>query len=351
MSIRVLVVDDSAVVRQTLERELGRLNGIEVIGTAHDPYIARDKILQLKPDVLTLDVEMPRMDGITFLHRLMKHHPLPVIIVSSIAKEGSPVALEAIDAGAVDVIAKPGAAYSVGDMAVELGEKIRAAATVNLKQISELKKGMETSKRLAPQAMSKTTDQIVAVGASTGGTQAIECYLLGMPANCPPTVIVQHMPAGFTKSFAERLNQVCQPEVKEAADGDTIIPGRVLVAPGHSHMLVRRSGAKYFVEVKDGPLVDRHRPSVSVLFQSVAQNVGRNSVCVMLTGMGTDGAKGMLAIKNAGGRTIAQDEKSCVVYGMPRAAVEIGAVEQSLPLDRIAGKVLEIAEHGLKVQN
>ena len=347
MAIQVLVVDDSAVVRQTLERELSAMEGIKVVGTALDPYHAREKILALKPDVMTLDIEMPKMDGITFLQKLMKHHPLPVIIVSSIAKEGSKVALEAIDAGAVDVIAKPGAAYSVGDMAVELAEKIRAAAKLNMTRVREIHQRVKSQALIRPKALSRTTDQIVAIGASTGGTQALEAYLQGYPANCPPTVIVQHMPAGFTKSFADRLHELCEPEVREAVDGDSIIPGRVLIAPGNKHMVVKRSGAKYYVEIKDGPLIDRHRPSVSVLFQSVAQNVGPNSVAVMLTGMGTDGAKGMLSIRKAGGKTIAQDERTCVVFGMPKAAIDIGAVDTVLPLEDIAPKVLSIAEHGL----
>jgi two-component system chemotaxis response regulator CheB len=340
MSIRVLVVDDSAIVRQSIERQLSQTADIEVIGTAPDPYIARDKILQLCPDVVTLDIEMPRMDGITFLRKIMKYRPVPVVIVSSLAKKGSQVALDALSAGAVDVIAKAGEAYSLGDMTVELVEKIRAAAAVNMEKILSQVSTAAQPKSANRLSMTKTTNKVLVIGASTGGTQAIESIITQFPSNCPPTVIVQHMPAGFTKSFAERLNNLSAPEVKEAENGETIIPGRVLIAPGNFHTLVKRSGAQYFVEIKEGPLVDQHRPSVSVLFQTAAQFVGANAVAVMLTGMGSDGAKGMLKIKEAGGITIAQDEKSCVVYGMPRAAVECGAVQEVLPLSEIAAKII-----------
>lgn len=339
MSIKVLVVDDSAVVRQTLERELSRDPDIEVVGSAADPYIARDKIIALKPDVITLDIEMPRMDGLTFLRKLMVHHPMPVIIVSSLSKSGSEIALEAVQSGAIEVMCKPGGAYTVGDMSVELREKIKSAARANLKltAIDHSKIGVIQSTALA-----KTTDKVIILGASTGGTQAIEALLKSFPANAPGTVIVQHMPAGFTKAFSDRLNQICKVEVKEAENQDSVAPGKVLIAPGNFHMMIKRSGARYYVEVKEGPLVGHHRPSVDVLFQSAAQNVGKNAIGVMLTGMGHDGAAGMLKMKEAGAVNFAQDEKSCVVYGMPRAAVENGSVHHVLPLDQIAGRIFKI---------
>jgi len=339
MPIKVLVVDDSAIVRQTLEKELSADPEICVVGTAPDPYVARDKIVQLKPDVLTLDIEMPRMDGISFLRKLMKHFPLPVIIVSSLAKEGSQTALDAIHAGAVDVICKPGPAYSIGDMGIQLREKIKAASRVNLANVIAQ---VETSavRVSGLKALSQSTNKVIVIGASTGGTQALERILTHLPANSPGVVIVQHMPAGFTKSFADRLNELCEVEVKEATTGDTIIPGLVLIAPGNEHMLIKRSGAQYFVEIKSGPLVGHHRPSVDILFRSAATYLGGNAIAVMLTGMGSDGSQGMLEMKKAGALCVAQDEASCVVYGMPKAAVECGAVDHILPLDQIAGYVL-----------
>lgn len=341
MSIKVLVVDDSAVVRQTLERELIKNGDISVVGTAQDPYIARDKIVQLKPDVITLDIEMPRMDGITFLKKLMHHYPLPVIVVSSLAQKGSELALEALDSGAVEVMAKPGAAYSVGDMAIELAEKIRAAYAAKDRVRVEPKKEIKIERH---KPLLKTTQKVVVIGASTGGTKAIENVITRYPTNAPGTVIVQHMPAGFTKSFADRLNQMAEVDVREAVDGDSILPGVVLVAPGNMHTLVKRSGANYFVEVKDGPLVERHRPSVEVLFNSASQSLGPNGIGVMLTGMGRDGSKAMRKFKDSGAKTIAQDEASCVVYGMPKAAVEEGAIDQVMHLDKIADAILKLAE-------
>lgn len=339
MTVRVLIVDDSAVVRQTLEQELGQDAGIEVVGTAADPYIARDKIVALKPDVLTLDIEMPRMDGISFLRKLMKHHPIPVVIVSSLSKEGSQIALEAIGAGAVDVMCKPGAAYSVGDMSIQLREKVKAAAKVNPQLLKSV--GVSSSATLVPQALAQTTNKVVLLGASTGGTQAIEVFLRDYPANAPGTVIVQHMPAGFTKAFAERLNKLSRVDVSEAKDGDRINPGKVLIAPGNYHLLIKRSGAQYYVEVKEGPLVGHHRPAVDVMFKSGAQHVGANAIGVLLTGMGVDGAQGMLKLREAGAFTIAQDEASCVVFGMPRAAIDAGGVAEVVPLDRITKRVLD----------
>lgn len=343
MAIRVLVVDDSAVVRQTFEKELGKVADIEIIATAPDPFIARDKIIELKPDVITLDIEMPRMDGLTFLKKLMHHFPLPVIVVSSLAKSGSEIALEALDSGAVEVLAKPGAAYSVGDMTIELAEKIRSAYASRHK-ISK-KETQNTEQVTTPlKALTKTTHKVCVIGASTGGTKAIEHIIKQYPANAPGTVIVQHMPAGFTKSFAERLDRISNVSVKEAENGDSIVPGTVLVAPGNFHTLVKRSGAKYFVEVKEGPLVERHRPSVEVLFNSSVQSLGPNAIGVMLTGMGKDGANAMAKLHETGAKTIAQDEASCIVYGMPKAAVDCGAIDEILHLDKIAKRIIDLGD-------
>lgn len=340
MAVKVLIVDDSAVVRQTLEKELARDSEIQIVGTAPDPYVARDKIISLKPDVITLDIEMPRMDGISFLKKIMHYHPVPVVILSSLAASGSQTALDAIEAGAVEVVCKPGSAYSIGEMSIELCEKIKSAAAANL---SLLRNRLSTATDSKPQikALSKTTNKVLVIGASTGGVQAIESVLTRFPANAPGTVIVQHMPAGFTKSFSERLNGICSVEVKEAQNGDSVTPGRVLIAPGNFHMLLKRTGAQYFVEIKEGPLVNRHRPSVDVLFQSAATAAGSNAIGVMLTGMGDDGAKGMLKLREAGGKCAAQDEKTSIVYGMPRAAYECGAAEVLLPLDKIANYLIE----------
>jgi two-component system chemotaxis response regulator CheB len=341
--IRVLVVDDSAVVRQIFQQELSKDPQIEVVGVAPDPYIARNRIVELKPDVLTLDIEMPRMDGVTFLRKLMQHSPIPVVIVSSLAAKGGALALEAMDAGAVDIMCKPGSAFSVGDMSIELIDKIKAAASARV----TARTAVPTIKSAAGPAslsMTKTTNKVVAIGASTGGTEALTRVLTVLPANCPGIVIVQHMPEHFSRSFAERLNTLCPFEVKEAADGDTVVPGRALIAPGNFHMLMRRSGARYYVQVKSGPLVGRHRPSVNVLFKSVAQYVGSNAVAVMLTGMGADGAEGFKEMKDQGAKTIAQDEKSCVVFGMPKEAIATGACDHVLPLDHIPAKMLKLAE-------
>ena len=341
--INVLVVDDSAVVRQTLESELSKDPEINVVGTAPDPYIARDKIISLKPDVITLDIEMPRMDGLTFLRKLMHHHPIPVIIVSSLSTQGSEIALEAIQAGAVEVMAKPGAAYKVGDMSIMLRDKIKSAAAVNLKKFST-KENTEQIKPVTNLSLSKTTNKIVILGASTGGTQAIETVIKMLPSNSPGILIVQHMPAGFTNAFAKRLNSITSLEVKEAESGDTVSNGKVLIAPGNKHMVVNRSGAQYFVEVKDGPLVGHHRPSVDVLFQSAAMHVGKNAIGVMLTGMGSDGSKSMLKMKEAGAVNIAQDESTCIVFGMPKCAIEAGAVDHVLPLTDIAAKIISLSQ-------
>lgn len=337
MSIRVLVVDDSAVVRKIFTSELERDPGIKVVGAAPNPYVARDMIVALKPDVITLDVEMPRMDGITFLRRLMKYHPMPIIVVSSLTPQGGHVAMEALDAGAVDVMCKPGASYTVGDMAVDLIEKIKAAALVKVSAITEKTKAGPPKARMS---LTRTTDKVVAIGASTGGTQALQKVLQEMPHNAPPIVIVQHMPENFTKAFADRLNDICDIEVREAVDGDSVIPGLALIAPGNQHMLLTRSGARYQVQIKQGPQVNRHRPSVDVLFRSVARYAGANSLGVILTGMGGDGAAGMLEMKQNGAYTIAQDEASCVVFGMPKEAIKLGGVDLVLGLDKVCGGIL-----------
>jgi len=335
--IKVLVVDDSAIVRQVLSRELSKANDIEVIGTAPDPYIARDKIVHLKPDVMTLDIEMPRMDGITFLRKVMKHHPVPTIIVSSLTPKGGQMAMEALATGAVDVICKPGAAYTVGNIADILVDQVRAAAHIDC---SRLKRSDTVPIKRSTLAMTKTTNKIIAIGASTGGTKAIEEVLTVMPRNAPGIVIVQHMPEKFTRSFADRLNTICQIEVREAQSGDSVIPGLALIAPGNYHMIVRRSGARYYVENKQGPPVYHQRPSVEVMFNSVAQFVGQNAVGVILTGMGADGAKGLLTMREAGAVTIAQDEKTSIVWGMPGEAVKMDAAVKVLPLQKIAEEAL-----------
>ena len=341
MSIKVLIVDDSAVVRKILSSELQKDPAIDVVGTAQDPYIARDKIVELHPDVITLDIEMPRMDGISFLRRLMAHFPLPTIVVSSISPQGSRVAVEALAAGAVEVMCKPGESYAVGDMARELAEKIKIAASVQVKRIVPVSANAATTRDSL--AMTKTTNKVVAIGASTGGTQALESLLRRLPANSPAIVIVQHMPENFTKAFADRLDSVCQIEVREAVNGDAVVRGRALVAPGNHHLLLNRSGANYFVQVKQGPSVNRHRPSVDVLFKSVAKFAGANAVGVILTGMGADGAAGMLEMKNSGAHTIAQDEASCVVFGMPNEAINLVGANIVLPLDNIGAEVLRNA--------
>lgn len=339
MKTRVLIVDDSAIVRSILVKELGRDPEIEVVGTAPDPYVARDKIVKLRPDVITLDIEMPRMDGITFLKKLMKHYPVPVVIVSSLTAAGGALALEAIDAGAVDVMCKPGAAYTIGDLTIELADKIKSAAMVD---VSKHCKTQIPAPRKKIAAMTMTTNKVVAIGASTGGTQALQAVLSAMPVSSPGIVVVQHMPEHFTRSFAERLDQLCEIEVKEAEDGDSVIPGRALIAPGNYHMLLRRSGARYYVQVKTGPLVCRHRPSVEVLFKSVAKYAGQNAIGVIMTGMGGDGAEGLLKMKEAGARTIAQDEKSCVVFGMPKEAIARGGAEKVVPLNVIAETICSL---------
>lgn len=342
-NIKVLVVDDSAIVRKVLSEELSHERGIEVIGTAPDPYVARDKIVRLKPDVITLDIEMPRMDGLTFLKKLMRHYPLPVIIVSSLTRQGGKLAMEAMSLGALEVISKPSAAYSVGDMSVQLADKIRAVAHVNMKRGAQAVEAIvPVRQELSSKALSDTTNKIIAIGASTGGTEAIKVVLSALPPNCPGIVVVQHMPAKFTTSFAERLHSLCAVTVKEAQDGDSVVNGTVLIAPGNYHMLLRRSGARYYVQVKTGPMVHHQRPSVDVLFKSVADYAGSNAVGIILTGMGADGAEGLLKMRKAGARTIAQDEESCVVFGMPKEAIKAEAAERVVNLQHVPKTALEM---------
>ncbi|MCF8105001.1 MAG: chemotaxis response regulator protein-glutamate methylesterase [Desulfohalobiaceae bacterium] len=339
--VKVLIVDDSAIVRQVLSRELDRAEDIQVIGTAPDPFVARDKIVQLRPDVVLLDIEMPRMDGLTFLKKLMKHFPLPVIIVSSLTSKGGELALEAMNAGAVEVMCKPGSALSVNDMSESLIEKIRAAAWARVGNTG--RQGQEaTIQTRVKLSQARMTNTVIAIGASTGGTQAIQELLTRMPGNSPGIVIVQHMPEQFTASLAQRLNQICELEVREARNNDSVMPGIALVAPGNYHLLLKRSGARFFVQTKTGPLICGHRPSVEVLFKSVARAAGRNAIGVILTGMGKDGASGLLTMLNNQARTIAQDEQSCVVFGMPKEAIKLGGAENVLPLSRIPEKIIEL---------
>lgn len=337
--IRVLIVDDSAVVRQVLAKELSADPEIEVVGTATDPYVARDKIVALSPDVLTLDLEMPRMEGITFLRKLMRYRPLPVVVVSSLTPEGSETAVDALAAGAVDVLAKPGPSYAVGEMGRDLVARVKAAANAKVGQ-AEWEQGDDTPKRHP--ILRATSTKIIALGASTGGTQALSRVIPALPQNGAAALVVQHMPEGFTRSFAERLNAESVMDVTEATDGALVTPGKVLVAPGNRHMLLRRSGAVYRVEVKDGPPVSRHRPSVDVLFRSVAQAAATNAIGVLLTGMGDDGAAGLVEMRDAGGMTIAQDERSSVVWGMPGEAVALGAAKEVLHLDAIANRLVRL---------
>jgi len=340
--IRVLIVDDSAIVRKIFTEELSRYPDIEVVGTAPDPFVARDKIIQLKPDVVTLDIEMPRMDGITFLKKLMQYYPLPVIIVSSLTTKGGKLTLEALEIGAVEVIAKPGSSYTVGDLSEQLAEKIRAASRV---KIARNEKGAPPqAKEGEPvRALAQTSQKIVAIGASTGGTEALKTVLTKLPPNSPGILVVQHMPANFTTAFADRLNSLCQISVREAKDGDSIAPGTALVAPGNFHMILRRSGARYYVDIKNGPMVHHQRPAADILFKSTARYAGANAIGVILTGMGADGASGLLEMKQAGASTIAQDERTCVVFGMPKEAIKLGAVDRVLPIDLIASEIIRMA--------
>jgi two-component system chemotaxis response regulator CheB len=348
--IRVLIVDDSATVRQALKEILESDPLIEVMGLASDPYIAVERIKKEIPDVITLDVEMPRMDGLTFLDKIMKQHPIPVVICSSLTASGSDVALAALERGAVDIITKPkmGTREFLEESRVRICDIVRSAAQV---QKAKRKPAMEMAvapkltadailEKPASKAMIQTTEKVVVVGASTGGTEALRIFLEAMPIDSPGIVIVQHMPENFTARFAERLNGICAITVKEAVDNDSVLRGQALIAPGNKHLLLRRSGARYYVEIKDGPLVSRHRPSVDVLFRSAARYGGRNVVGVIMTGMGDDGAKGMLEMKQGGAFTIAQDEATCIVFGMPAEAIKLGGVDRVAPLEGIAHEVV-----------
>src|SRR5574344_1365400 len=339
MTIKVLIIDDSAMIRKVFEKELSKDPDIEVVGTAPDPFVGRDKIVYLKPDVITLDIEMPRMDGITFLEKLMKYYPLPVVIVSALAKSGGDVALKAMELGAVEVVSKPGSAYSVEDMSEQLIDKVKAASKV--KVFKKTPQDSTKPKSIIQSSISvKTTDKIIAIGASTGGTEAIKDVITRFPANCPPIVIVQHMPANFTKSFADRLNQISEIHVKEAEDGEYLTMGKALIAAGNKHMEIRRSGVNYYIALLDGPMLFHQRPAIEILFNSVAKYAGKNSVGAILTGMGKDGAQGLLNMRNAGANTIAQDEQSCIVFGMPKEAIDIGAAETIKPLSQITQTIL-----------
>ena len=345
--IRVLTVDDSALMRQVLAAMLSKDSDIEVVGVAPDPYIAREKIKALNPDVLTLDVEMPKMDGLTFLEKLMRGHPMPVVMVSSLTEAGCQTTLRALELGAVDFITKPKIDLREGmeELAQDLISKVKAAASAQVR-VKASGMGGERGRlasngasRLSSQAMIKTTDTIIAIGSSTGGTEAVKEVLEVLPPDTPPILITQHMPERFTKSWADRLNGLCRISVKEAEDGDSVLPGHALIAPGGYHMTLVRSGARYTVRINQDPPVNRHRPSVDVMFASVASYAGGNAVGVILTGMGGDGAKGLLAIKQAGAFTIAQDEASCVVFGMPKEAIKLGGAERILPLSDIASAI------------
>lgn len=352
--VKVLVVDDSAVVRQTLAEILSSDPGIEVAGTAADPYIAVGRLRDVVPDVITLDIEMPRMDGITFLQKLMSQHPIPVVICSGLAGKGSETALKALEFGAVEIIEKPrlGTKRFLEESKIRICQAVKAAAAARIKRIPAMSVSLAAPKLTADaviekptgKSMVRTTEKVVAIGASTGGTEALRILLEAMPPDAPGIVIVQHMPEHFTAAFAKRLDGLCRITVKEAADDDTVIRGRALIAPGNRHLLLKRSGARYFVELKDGPLVCRHRPSVDVLFRSTARYAGKNAVGVILTGMGDDGARGLLEMKEAGAATIAQDEDSCIVFGMPNEAIKRGCVDNVLALGRIPGQVIRYCD-------
>lgn len=341
--IRVLTVDDSALMRQVLAALLSKDPEIEVIGSAPDPYIAREKIKALNPDVITLDVEMPKMDGLTFLEKLMKGHPMPVVMVSSLTEVGCQTTLRALELGAVDFITKPKIDLREGmeEIALELIDKIKAAAQAKVRgKEGDSGVGGKGVAPLVTSSMIKTTDTIIAIGSSTGGTEAVKDVLMALPPNTPPILITQHMPEHFTKTWANRMNSLCRISVKEAEDGDSVLPGHALVAPGSYHMTLVRSGARYTVRINQDPPVNRHRPSVDVMFASVAQYAGANAVGVILTGMGGDGAREMLTMKQAGAFTIAQDEASCVVFGMPKEAIKMGGVDKILPLAEIPAAIV-----------
>lgn len=339
--IKVLIVDDSALVRQMLSVILGRQGDIQVVGTASDPIIARDRIKELNPDVLTLDVEMPRMDGLEFLEKLMRLRPMPVVMISSLTEKGADVTLRALELGAVDYVTKPaaGLAGSLEDYAEEIVAKIRVAARCHVRRSSP-EASAARPPLVVPSSIKGASEKLILLGASTGGTEAIKAFLFDLPPTCPPVVIVQHMPPGFTASFSKRLDGLCRITVKEGEHGERVVPGHAYIAPGGRHMTIKRSGAYYLTELSDDPPVSLHRPSVDKLFHSAVPCVGANAVAVILTGMGKDGAQGMLALKQKGVLTIAQDEATCVVFGMPREAIQLGAADLVLPLGKIAEQVL-----------
>lgn len=339
MKTKVLIIDDSALVRSLLTEILTEDGGFEIVGTASDPLIAREKIKQLRPDVLTLDVEMPRMDGLTFLENLMRLHPMPVLMVSSLTEKGADVTLQALELGAIDFVTKPklGVAEGLRAYAQELREKLQACARARPRGAGSAPRAV-----LRPQRQFRTTDRLIAIGASTGGTEAIKAVLEQMPADAPAIVITQHIPAAFSAPFAERMDRSSAMSVCEAQDGQPIRPGHAYIAPGGRHLHVVSDGARWVCRLNDEAPVNRHRPSVDVLFQSVAQFAGKNAVAAILTGMGDDGARGLLALRSIGARTLAQDEASSVVWGMPGAAVKLGGAEQVLPLDQIAPALLSL---------
>ena len=351
--IRVLVVDDSAIVRKVLSEILSAQPDLDVVGTAPDPYIARDKIVALRPDVLTLDIEMPRMDGLTFLDKLMQHYPLPVIVVSSLTQSSTSAAMEALSRGAVDVLAKPGGPYSVGDLREDLPRRVRAAAWAGARLRSrrdEESTSAPVAKPLQAASPEQTesnirpclASQIIAIGASTGGTQAIEAILARLPASMPPMVITQHIPAGFSAAFAQRLNRICALEVREAAGGETLKPGVAFIAPGDHHLIIEGSGpGNWRLRLDSGPKVCYQRPSVDVMFESVSAAAANHCWGILLTGMGSDGSQGMLKMKTAGARTIAESESTCIVFGMPREAIRLGAADRVLALNKIAPLLVE----------
>lgn len=356
--IKVLVVDDSALIRKLLTELISAAPDLNVVAAARDPYDARDKIKQFNPDVITLDIEMPKMDGITFLRNLMRLHPLPVVMVSTLTERGAEITLEALELGAIDFVSKPkiDISHSLAEYQEEIIEKVRTASQVNRERLLHMadstrgpmpKLSADAVIRKSDKSLGfRTTDSIIAIGASTGGTEAIKEVLIRLPADTPGVVITQHIPVEFSSPFAQRMNKCSAMTVCEATDGQQILPGHVYIAPGNMHLLVERSGARYVCRLSDGPPVNRHKPSVDVLFRSVAQNVGNNCIAVLLTGMGNDGAIGMQEISQQGAPTVVQDERTSVVWGMPGEAVKLGCVDQILPLDRIAEKVLELAKSG-----
>jgi two-component system chemotaxis response regulator CheB len=344
--VRVIVVDDSALVRDILAQGLDMDPAIQVVAKASDPYVARDQIIKHRPDVLTLDVEMPRMDGVEFLKRLMPQYPLPVVMVSALTQRGKKITMDALEAGAVDFVSKPGTdvARGLNSMLLELRTKVKIASTANVSHWKSKRAVPPARSTVTTSALAESTDKVIAIGASTGGTEAIKSVVVPLPAACPGVVIVQHMPAGFTRMYAERLNTLCAMEVKEAETGDRVMPGRILLAPGDFHMTVLRSGGVYRVDCSKGEKVCGHCPSADVMMKSMARNAGSNAVGVILTGMGSDGAGGMLAMREAGARTLAQDEASSVVFGMPKVAFEQGGAERLVPLHRIAEEILTLVQ-------